>query len=209
MGVATRCECGLHGLKARAAHEGVRACDRVAARASPLGSPLPTTWRSRKTQSAQSEGFHEFHPQKAMDPLSLTASLIAIIGAATTVAKSLEDLRTTLRDASNDLFSLINEISDLRIVLDAIAVVLKEWQDGQNPWPSTDMGLSHILASADRKLLELNNLVLSCLVNPNSTSLIQPARLKWLRERKRIKECRKGIRDRKQDLTTLLGAYNL
>jgi hypothetical protein len=54
-----------------------------------------------------------------MDPLSFAASLITVLGTAVTVAKHLEDLRTTFRDAPDVLSSLVNEISDLHIVLQA------------------------------------------------------------------------------------------
>ena len=50
------------------------------------------------------------------DPLSITASIIAVVGAAEGVGKTINKIRS-FREAPNELLSLINEISDLRIVL--------------------------------------------------------------------------------------------
>ena len=49
------------------------------------------------------------------DPLSITASIIAVVGAAEGIGTIINRIKT-FREEPDELFSLINEISDLRIV---------------------------------------------------------------------------------------------
>ena len=52
-----------------------------------------------------------------MDPLSFTASLIAIIGLTATAAKAMHGLIVSMRQAPNVALALANELSDLAPVL--------------------------------------------------------------------------------------------
>ena len=53
------------------------------------------------------------------DPLSITASIIAVVGAAECVTKTLAKIRS-IRNAPDELLALINEVSDLKIILSDI-----------------------------------------------------------------------------------------
>ena len=50
------------------------------------------------------------------DPLSLTASIIAVLGATDSVGKALSKIKY-LKESPNELLALINEVSDFKIVL--------------------------------------------------------------------------------------------
>ena len=54
-----------------------------------------------------------------MDPLSLTASIIAVLGAGGVVAKGIRKV-ICLRDIQNSFLQLNNELSDLQIVIAAV-----------------------------------------------------------------------------------------
>lgn len=88
-----------------------------------------------------------------MDPLSITASLIAIITLTGTVATSLNELRTVLKDASDDLLTLLDEIKDFQAVLSSIRDI--------GPESSADafLELSTLPSRAKNKLLELEKLL--------------------------------------------------
>ena len=63
------------------------------------------------------------------DPLSVTASVIAVVGAATNVINTSSSLIKTLRHAPTEICALINEVEDLRAVLvdvEAIKVIPAE-----------------------------------------------------------------------------------
>ena len=50
------------------------------------------------------------------DPLSITASIIAVLGAADSVSKVLSKIRI-FNDSPDGLLALINEVSDFKVVL--------------------------------------------------------------------------------------------
>jgi hypothetical protein len=82
-----------------------------------------------------------------MDPLSFTASVITVIATVVTVAKSLDELRNTLQHAPDVLSSLVNEVSDLRIVLEAcdsaVQELYKDSQEHDPPTPLSDAARSY------------------------------------------------------------------
>ncbi|KAF1951669.1 hypothetical protein CC80DRAFT_553045 [Byssothecium circinans] len=57
------------------------------------------------------------------EPLSITASILAVLGAAEKTGKGLERLRT-LHNAPDELQYVLNEISDMRIVLRSVQKAL-------------------------------------------------------------------------------------
>jgi hypothetical protein len=147
-----------------------------------------------------------------MDPLSVSASLIAVIGAATSAVKGLDQLRRSLRDASTDICSLINEVSDLQVVLAAIEAAFTGWQNTHGS-PSLETPLSngfHILDRAKDQLQLLNNVVSSFV--EDSERVIKPSRtaqFRWVREKRKIKRIQHNIYEAKNELAVLLGAHNL
>ncbi len=60
-----------------------------------------------------------------MDPLSLTASVIAVAGAAQQVGKGLNVLKTA-KDAPQGLDDLLNDVSRFEIVLEVVKNALSE-----------------------------------------------------------------------------------
>ena len=104
-----------------------------------------------------------------MDPLSITASLIALIGAAESIAVGINKL-ASLRNAPASVLALNNELSDLRLVLREVEPLLqKHYQalaDTQSSrFPAS--GNSTLLISIQRakvKLVELESIVQSLLM---------------------------------------------
>jgi hypothetical protein len=147
-----------------------------------------------------------------MDPLSITASVIAVITAAMSVAKNLEQLRTSLCDASSDLCSVMNDISDLRIVLDACETAFRDFLNPLNPGPAIlpTSNTLRILSRAETQLKEMDRIVCRCVVaSSDNGSASRVALLRWLLDKGKVQMVQMRIRDTKQDLVTLLGAHNL
>ena len=69
-----------------------------------------------------------------MDPLFLTASIIAIAGAGGGAAKAVRKL-ASLKDAPHLLLALNNEISDLNVVVLAVQDIFQRQQKGSVPFP--------------------------------------------------------------------------
>jgi hypothetical protein len=147
-----------------------------------------------------------------MDPLSFTASLIAVIGAAATVAKQLENLRTTLRDASSDLYSITNEISDLRIVLGACESAVNELYANSSehnpPTPLADV--VQLFEKTTGFLNELDRIVISCLKDSrDGEGRSRVAKFRWLRERSNVRSLQNQLRGAKQDILVLMESHSL
>jgi hypothetical protein len=149
-----------------------------------------------------------------MDPLSFTASLIAVVGAVATVAQQLEELRTALRTASNTICLVTNELSDLRIVLGACESAVKElYTNSTEHHPPTTLSDAASLFDKAKKLLkDLENAVRSCLkASDNEEGKIKPRVLKirWLREKGKIKALQEQLRETKQDILVLMESHSL
>jgi enamine deaminase RidA (YjgF/YER057c/UK114 family) len=61
-----------------------------------------------------------------MDPISVTASVIAVATLAAQIAAALSDLRTLCKQLPGRLHALSNEVSDVEVVLIQVAKVIEE-----------------------------------------------------------------------------------
>jgi hypothetical protein len=147
-----------------------------------------------------------------MDPLSFTASLIAVIGTAATVAKELNALQVSLPDASGLLSALINEISDLRIILEACSSAVTElYRTSNTANPSTPLAdAEKILNRTKCHLEDLEKAILSCFKGSSDLSNIsRGVKLRWLREKGKVERLQGKLRDSKQHLLMLLESQSV
>jgi len=147
-----------------------------------------------------------------MDPLSFTASLIAVVTIAGTVATQLNLLQSSLRDASSLLSALVNEISDLRIILEACSSAVSElYRSSNTPNPPTPLAdAEKILNRTKCHLEDLEKVVLSCFGGSSDPSNIsRGVKLRWLRERGKAERLQGKLRDSKQDLLMLLESQSV
>ena len=63
-----------------------------------------------------------------MDVLSLSASIITVVGASNTVLRTIYLLRD-LKGAENDVHALANEVTDLKAFCNQVKVALQDWKD--------------------------------------------------------------------------------
>jgi hypothetical protein len=84
------------------------------------------------------------------DPLSLSASIIAVLGTSISVAKTLNTLIRGYREAPTAITALSNEVSDLVLVLSEIK---------NRNLDEASEGLRTVLGTADHKLVELKTFV--------------------------------------------------
>jgi ABC-type transporter Mla subunit MlaD len=149
-----------------------------------------------------------------MDPLSFSASLITVIGAAAALTKGLNKLQRELRDTSGTLTSLVNETTDLRLLLDATDSALREWRtvSGQTLLPPSFNKVDDVLNGLTKNLNALSDIVRRCLAERDPESgkfLSNVARVKWLKDKKKAKPFQKALQESKKDLLVLLEAHNL
>lgn len=141
-----------------------------------------------------------------MDPLSLTASLIAVVTAAGAVANGLGKIKN-LKDAPAELLMLMTEVSDLQVVLEEVNEVVRVQIRNDDRLP---LSLAQILLRAKNTLLKLNKLIQGPLTQSQRSAAGESkvARLVWIRERSNVKSLQEEVRNIKLNLTTVLSSGN-
>ncbi len=137
----------------------------------------------------------------------LTASIVAITGAAGTAVKSLETLQS-LHDRHDEVNGLINEVSDLRAVLLEIGSVVR--QDDTPFQQSQILALDQILISARKRLLQLEKLLHFRLLQlPNTAGQIKAGKIPWVTEKLRLKTHQDGLASVKLSLAAMLSTMSV
>ena len=144
-----------------------------------------------------------------MDPLSVSASVIAIATVVTQICQALSDLRTLCQSLPGRLHALNNEVADIGIVLYQVASVVEE----RECLPSLSSGIAHLpqlLREAECKLAELKHIVIQLNRDCNrSTNKIAVFRAgAWKRSQGKLQELQEDIKTIKCNLNILLGASN-
>ena len=136
-----------------------------------------------------------------MDPLSITVSIVALIGAAQQVAVGLNKL-ASLRGAPAAVLALNNELSDLRLVLsEAEPLLLKHGRATAASTVANDTRLKPSIEGARAKLVELESIIQNRLM----TRLGAIDRLGWLKEQDKIRKALKDLRIVRLNITAMLG----
>lgn len=127
-----------------------------------------------------------------MDPLSVGASAIAIVGAIGKVIKGIDRLKA-LQEAPRELDDLLAEMSQFELVLQAI----------QDASEHPDPGLKILLDTAKRVLVDFDSLIEYELTQARTSN--KADRWQWTRSSKDIKRLRRQLRDVRGNLVALVG----
>ena len=130
-----------------------------------------------------------------MDPLSLTASLIAVVGTVKQVKKGLRQLKG-LHSAPRELDDLLDENFQFETILTAI---------DKTPWKSNGIGpeLQTVLAKAHTKLTDFDALIQYTLTEAGTSSKVD--RLQWVRRRQEVEALRHDLKDITLRIVSLVG----
>ena len=152
-----------------------------------------------------------------MNPLSLTASIIAVIGVGGQAARAVRKL-ASLKGASDTVLALNNEISDLRLVVLAIQDIFQKQQTNGVQFPGSTASEVDINASvtsslrhAKEKSVELDALyrrLSTSAPGTNGPASLPVNRVAWLREQRRIRQMQEDLRDVRLKLNATLGVLN-
>jgi hypothetical protein len=115
---------------------------------------------------------------QSMDPLSVTASILAIVGAANQVYKGLAKIRA-LHHAPAELSALINEVSDLRAILSQVATFSSRLEEERLRGPV--IALKSHLSRARDQLCVVDNLITAELIKVKADGTVKISRTAWLR----------------------------
>jgi len=130
-----------------------------------------------------------------MDPLSLTASIIAVIGAASAIAKVASKAKLLLASPT-EVAALLNEISDFHNFFCGIRDIVAGNLDAALPTHD----LNDLCRGSKTTLDELQSL-LEQIYNAPSSKL---TRFRWIRHRSRIEWLRVDLKDKRTALSASL-----
>ena len=136
-----------------------------------------------------------------MDPLSLIASIIALLGAGGTIAKGLGKIRR-LKKAPDVLLQLNNEVTDLHLLICAVNELYH--RRIELSWVSTaqEEVVRNSLERAKHAVLELEKLIEYVLTKETKEGT-EIDGLAWTRALDRIKEVKNNFRAARVDLNTV------
>ncbi|KAF7510833.1 hypothetical protein GJ744_005933 [Endocarpon pusillum] len=146
-----------------------------------------------------------------MDPLSITASILTILGAAGQVKKGLERLQS-LKSAPQELCALTNEIADLQVVLNNFSECLSQLQTQKSLEEDWVSSVQRPLGRAQNLIKELNVLIetkLTATKCPNEKGMPQVVRLSWTKEKKNLARFQKQLRETRVNLILALMTTNI
>ena len=136
-----------------------------------------------------------------MDPLSLTAGIIAVLQIAGSVGKGLRSLHH-LRHLSNDIHGLTNAVSDLQAVLLEVDRVVAQYQATAHLPDEAVSSLLGVVGSAKHYLLELDSMIIKC---SGKDAKFTVAKLNWVRIKNRATFIQERLSDVKINLVATLG----
>jgi hypothetical protein len=143
-----------------------------------------------------------------MDPLSFTASLIAVSGLLGTITKTLRKVQNVYH-ATRDINVLANEISDLQAVFQNVELAVQERQHVGTPQQHTFPNLATNVQAAKDKLQELDTILKDRLIKASSVDgVIKVDRMQWLKQQSHIVRIQSELRTIRRNLMTQISALH-
>lgn len=138
-----------------------------------------------------------------MDPLSLTASIVAVIGAADTMGKGLRRI-VALKDVPDIILALNNEVAELRVLLQEIDSLLfgRHQSTASRQYLHSSL-LPNVLRAKD-KLRALESLLEHRLKKTDGGI----DKIAWLRVEDKVRRIQKELRETRLNINTALSVLD-
>ncbi len=141
-----------------------------------------------------------------MDPLSITASILTILGAGGQVAKGIAKIRA-LKYAPDILLALNNEIADIQYLVQDVNHVARQHEEAHET--KFTASVCRALEKVRETLLATEQLIAYELTTIDSVNgLVKLDWKRWLRLEGKIRQLQERMRNNKVDLSTALVAQN-
>ena len=127
------------------------------------------------------------------EAISFVASIVGVVGAAESVAKILNSIRS-LANAPDEICALVNEVSDFIVVLRDIHNYSIKAETAITSLPHLG-ALSTLIERANERLILLQRLLQADILKPNRANHQFVTRAQWAVVKKRINGLRMDIRD--------------
>ena len=138
-----------------------------------------------------------------MDPLSITASVIAVATLAGQICNAFSDLRILCNRLPGYLHALNNEVADLEIVLIELTSISEKRAILPDSKKST---IPHLLAQANKKLVELQTVVSRLRTAYRDSKIPIFVAQAFRKEQSKLQLLQADIRSVKCSINILLGA---
>ena len=140
-----------------------------------------------------------------MDPLSLTASIIAIIGVGGSLAKTIRKLASA-QQAPRLAMALSNELSDLCLIVTVVQKVLETQQPIED---SFNASIASSLTEAHEKAMELRTVHDDLVSTTSKTKGLRPfSKIRGVWDPKKIRKIQQDLRSVRLKLVGSLGVLN-
>ena len=143
-----------------------------------------------------------------MDPLSITASIVAVLGAGGQAARAVKKL-SSLKGAPDVVLKLNNELSDLRLLILAVQDVFLTVQGNGIPLNISVSTISS-LKLVNEKLLELEALYhrLNSTCKPSRSDTVNVNKSVWMAEQGSLRLLQRDLRGARLKLASVIGTLN-
>ena len=146
-----------------------------------------------------------------MDPLSITASIIAVLQAGDRFTSLLAQIKPFF-EAQEEVESLSNEVNELQLVLGDLREALPDLPaSGTLPVNKIDV-LHGLIREGEATLLQLEALIQQRFIkapDPNGMGTRKVRRLAWVKKRGRVEKLRRRLRDLRLTIAVQLASVNL
>ena len=142
-----------------------------------------------------------------MDPISLTASIIAVLQLCAATGKVFISLREICKSLPGRLHALSEEVEDFSAVLRELSTLLEE-RSRLRISPNERDRLPLLLERATSKLIELRGVLEELVVVCRSSRVALIQANSWRKVQERLKRLQDDIHNVKTSLNILLGASN-
>ena len=134
-----------------------------------------------------------------MEPLSVAASVLAVLGAARRLSKGVGLLKAG-KNAPESLDDLLLHVSGIEEVLQAI-------QDVSIESSTVSPGLTRVLGRTKAKFIEMDSLIQYTLREAGESSTVD--RWQWLKKRGEVEKLQRQLDALRNDMTALISTENL
>lgn len=137
--------------------------------------------------------------------LSITASIIAVLQAAESLGFLLKKVKT-YRAASDEVLALINEISDIRLILNEHNDIAKQLNHIRE---EPRARLQRSLDDTKNKILQIEGLIQGKLIKLHDRSDPEINKFSWLRKKSEVDRMRRELKELRQTIADHFAVINL
>ena len=142
------------------------------------------------------------------DPLSIITSVVTLIGTTDSILKTLQSFKD-LRKAPSEVLALVNEVTDLRVVLDNVSDYITEAEQTKLSDTKRLQHITTLIKRAEEHLLKLDDVIHSAIGKSGpSREGSKMWRIQWMKAKGPVEIIRQRLRDVRLNIVTQMMVIN-